>query len=156
MKARIIAYLHVALLVAIVGCAVAAPERSAQNAASAHAPTERTPDMTTQASSPATPAPEDLLTKNDADFVAGFDRLYVQTWGDGAIPQKYKELSGVTLSVVTRCEACLTFHVRMAAKAGATGKEAIEAMRIGLLSGGSITIPTVRVGYKALLDLRLI
>ena len=112
--------------------------------------------MTTQTPSPATPASEDLLTKNDAEFVAGFDKLYSQTWGDGAIPQKYKELSGVTLSVVTRCEGCLTHHVRMAAKAGATGKEAIEAMRIGLLSGGSITIPTVRVGYKALLELGLI
>jgi hypothetical protein len=44
----------------------------------------------------------------------------------------------------------------MAVKAGATGKEAIEAMRIGLLSGGSITIPTVRVGYKTLFELGLI
>jgi AhpD family alkylhydroperoxidase len=112
--------------------------------------------MTTQTPSSATPAPEDLLATNDAEFVAGFDKLYAQTWGEGAIPQKYKELSGVTLSVVTRCEACLTFHLRMAAKAGATGKEAIEAMRIGLLSGGSITIPTVRVGYKTLLELGLI
>jgi hypothetical protein len=43
----------------------------------------------------------------------------------------------------------------MAVKAGATGKE-VEAMRIGLLSGGSITIPTVRVGYKTLLELGLI
>ena len=111
----------------------------------------KTPDPLSES-----PVPEDLLSKNDAEFVAGFDRLYAQTWGDGAIPQKYKELTGVTLSVVTRCEGCLTYHVRMAAKAGATGKEAIEAMRIGLLSGGSVTIPTIRIGYKALLELGLI
>ena len=44
----------------------------------------------------------------------------------------------------------------MAVKAGATAKEAIEAKRIGLLSGGSITIPTIRTGYKLLHDLKLI
>ena len=100
--------------------------------------------------------PEDLLAKNDAEFAAGFERLYSQTWGEGAIPAKYKELSGVSLSVVTRCEPCLSYHIKMATEAGANAKEVVEAMRIGLLSGGSVTIPTVRSGYRALQDLGLV
>jgi AhpD family alkylhydroperoxidase len=111
--------------------------------------------MTATAESPAN-SQEDLLAKSDAEFAAGFEKLYSQTWGEGAIPAKYKELNGVSLSVVTRCEACLSYHLKMAAKADATGMEAIEAIRIGWLSGGSTTIPTVRVGYKVLRELGLI
>jgi len=55
--------------------------------------------MSSNADRPADASPEDLLSKNDAEFVAGFERLYGQTWGEGAIPAKYKELSGVSLSV---------------------------------------------------------
>ena len=60
-----------------------------------------------------TASPEvDLLEANDADFIAGFDKLYTQTWGEGAISAKYKELTGVTLSVVIRCEPCLSYHIK--------------------------------------------
>ena len=116
---------------------------------------QRSSEMTTTTKSPAS-TQEDLLAKNDAEFAAGFEKLYSQTWGEGAIPAKYKELNGVSLSVVIRCEGCLLYHIKTVAKIGATGKEVIEAMRIGLLSGGSITIPTVRVGYKLLQELGLI
>ena len=101
----------------------------------------------------ATPIEIDLLDANDADFVAGFDKLYEKTWGEGAIPAKYKELIGVTLSVVIRCEPCLAYHVKMALAAEATKAEFVEAMRIGILSAGSATIPTARYGYRVLREL---
>ncbi len=104
---------------------------------------------------PAVPA-EDLLAANDAEFVAGLDRMYERTRSAGAIPARYQELSGVTLSVVTRCEPCLAHHLRMAAKAGATGAEAIDALRLGMRTGGPVTIPTVRAGYRSLRELGLI
>jgi AhpD family alkylhydroperoxidase len=110
----------------------------------------------TDAAKPSNGAQEDLLAKNDAEFAAGFERLYSQTWGEGRIPAKYKELCGASLSVFARCEGCLAYHIRMATGAGATADELIEAMRIGLLSGGSVTIPTVRSGYKTLQELGLI
>jgi len=95
----------------------------------------------------------DLLEANDADFVAGFDKLYAQTWGDGAIPAKYKELTGVTLSVVIRCEPCLAYHIKMALAEKATKPEFVDAIRIGILSAGSATIPTARYGYRVLREL---
>jgi len=101
----------------------------------------------------ATTSDVDLLDANDADFVAGFDRLYSQTWGDGAIPAKYKELTGVTLSVVIRCEPCLAYHIKMALAEKATKPEFIDAIRIGILSAGSATIPTARYGYRVLREL---
>jgi AhpD family alkylhydroperoxidase len=100
-----------------------------------------------------TPAEIDLLEVNDAAFVAGFDKLYAQTWGDGAIPAKYKELTGVTLSVVIHCEPCLAYHLKMALAAKATKAEFVEAIRIAILSAGSATIPTARYGYRVLREL---
>ena len=95
----------------------------------------------------------DLLDANDADFAAGFDKLYTQTWGEGAIPAKYKELTGVALSVVIRCEPCLSYHIKRALAAKATKAEFVEAIRIGVLSAGSATIPTARHGYRVLREL---
>ena len=98
----------------------------------------------------------DPLEVNDADFAAKFDELYGKTWGAGAIPAKYKELMGVSISVVTRCEPCLAHHLRMAHRQNATKEEFVEAIRLGLLTGGSITIPTARYGYKVLQDLGVV
>ena len=95
----------------------------------------------------------DLLDANDAGFAAGFDKLYTQTWGEGAIPAKYKELTGVALSVVIRCEPCLSYHIKRALAAKATKAEFVEAIRIGILSAGSATIPTARHGYRVLREL---
>jgi AhpD family alkylhydroperoxidase len=95
----------------------------------------------------------DLLEASDAEFVAGFDALYARTWGEGAIPAKYKELTGVTLSVVIRCEPCLSYHIKKALAAKATPAEFVEAIRIGILSAGSATVPTARHGYKVLREL---
>src|SRR4030095_2773379 len=97
----------------------------------------------TDAAKTSNSAQEDLLAKNDAEFAAGFERLYSQTWGEGRMPAKYKELGGASLSGFARCEGCLAYHIRMAAGAGATADEVIEAMRIGLVSRGSGPNPTV-------------
>ena len=107
------------------------------------------PSAPTQTASP----PIDPLEANDADFAAGFDKLYAQTWGEGAIPAKYKELTGVALSVVIRCEPCLSYHIKQALAAKATKAEFVEAIRIGILSAGSATIPTARHGYGVLHEL---
>src|SRR4029434_4509434 len=88
----------------------------------------------TDAAKTSNSAQEDLLAKHDAEFAAGFERLYSLTRGEGRIPAKYKELCGASLSVFARCEGCLAYHIRMAAGAGATADEVIEAMRIGLVS----------------------
>jgi AhpD family alkylhydroperoxidase len=108
--------------------------------------------MTQETPKTVTPAP-DPIEVNDADFAGKFDALYGNTWGTGAIPAKYNELTGVSISVVTRCEPCLAHHLRMAHGQKATKEEFVEAIRLGLLTGGSITIPTARYGYKVLQDL---
>jgi AhpD family alkylhydroperoxidase len=97
----------------------------------------------------------DPIERHDPTFVAEFDTLYAKTWGDGVIPEKYKQLSGVSISVVQRCDPCLAWHAREAARLGATHAELVEALRLGLLTGGSITIPTVRKAYELIDTLKL-
>jgi AhpD family alkylhydroperoxidase len=92
----------------------------------------------------------DPVTSNDAAFMATFSSQYKLAWGNGAIPAKYKELTGITVSVVLRCEPCLTHHINMAVRAKAGRSEVTEAMRLGLVAGGSAGLPVMQTGYTTL------
>jgi len=92
-------------------------------------------------------ASQDPIVTNDPAFMAVFSQQYKAAFGEGAIPAKYKQLSGATLSVVVKCEDCLKYHVQMAIKLGANRQEIVEALRIGLLTGGSAGMPTMGAAY---------
>ncbi|UCC45881.1 MAG: carboxymuconolactone decarboxylase family protein [Candidatus Zixiibacteriota bacterium] len=59
-------------------------------------------------------------------------------------PARTKELLGLVASLVLRCDDCVAYHIIRAAEAGLTDKEFDEVMSIGMVVGGSITIPHVR------------
>lgn len=85
-------------------------------------------------------AGESLVTKR-------FFRLDGQTYEDGALPAKVKELLGLVASLVLRCDDCITYHVIQCAEAGVTRAEFEEAFSVGLIVGGSIVIPHLRRAY---------
>ena len=114
----------------------------------------RASDPAATNSSPAA-AQIDPIEANDPDFSARFGDLYEKTWGPGAIPEKYKQLTGISISVVERCETCLSWHLKQAVRVGATKAELIEAIRLGQLTGGSICIPTVRRAYEIVIELKV-
>lgn len=70
-------------------------------------------------------------------FVA-FDEA---TFGDGAIPQKYKELMAVAVALTTQCPYCIEIHAKRAKQAGATETELAESTFIAaaLRAGGPLT-----------------
>jgi AhpD family alkylhydroperoxidase len=98
---------------------------------------------------------QDPVVTNDPAFMAVFGEQYKSAFGDGAIPAKYKQLSGATLSVVVKCEECLKYHVQMAMRLGATRQEVVEALRIGLLTGGSAGMPTMGAAYAVMDEAKL-
>jgi len=55
---------------------------------------------------------------------------------DGALPKKTKELIAVGISVVIDCESCMQWHIEQAAKAGASMREVLEAIEVGIEMGG--------------------
>ena len=72
-----------------------------------------------------------------------------QVYQDGALPKASKELLGLTASLVLRCDDCINYHLIECHKAGVQTDELIEALSIGLVVGGSITIPHIRRAIDA-------
>lgn len=73
-----------------------------------------------------------------------FFALDGRTYEAGALDVKTKELLGLVASLVLRCDDCVTYHVVRCQEEGVSRAEAFEALGIGLVVGGSITIPHLR------------
>jgi AhpD family alkylhydroperoxidase len=72
-----------------------------------------------------------------------------QAYREGALPAKVKELLGLVASFVLRCDDCIKYHVIRCREEGVTSEELEEALFIGLIVGGTITIPHQRRAIKA-------
>jgi len=75
------------------------------------------------------------------------------TYLEGALPAKYKELMGLVASAVLRCDDCITYHVIQAFRLGVTRAEQEEAINVALVVGGTIVIPHMRRAYELLTEL---
>ncbi|MBN8531503.1 MAG: carboxymuconolactone decarboxylase family protein [Alphaproteobacteria bacterium] len=73
-----------------------------------------------------------------------FFGLDATTYQAGHLDKKTKELLGFVASLVLRCDDCILYHLIESHKAGVKSEELAEAVSIGMLVGGSITIPHVR------------
>ena len=100
-------------------------------------------------------AQPDPVAVNDPAFMATFTQQYRDAFREGAIPAKYKQLSAITLSVVLKCEECLKSHVQSAINLGAKRQEIVEALRIGLVTGGSAGLPTMEAAYAVMDEAKL-
>ncbi len=76
--------------------------------------------------------------------VKRFFNLDSNTYKDGALPSKTKELLGLVASAVLRCNDCIDYHLEQCAKTGSTKEEIIDALNVALIVGGSIVIPHFR------------
>jgi AhpD family alkylhydroperoxidase len=62
-------------------------------------------------------------------------------FADGALPKKHKELIAVGISVVADCESCMQWHIEQAASSGASEREVLEAVEVGIeMAGGPGTV----------------
>lgn len=92
----------------------------------------------------------------DEDFLPyrRFYNLDTNAYSEGSIPLKYKELMGLSCSMVLRCNDCILYHLEKSFDEGATMAEINEAMNIALIIGGSIVIPHLRFALLALDELK--
>ncbi|HOX47743.1 MAG TPA: carboxymuconolactone decarboxylase family protein, partial [Spirochaetales bacterium] len=67
-----------------------------------------------------------------------FFSLDGQTYRDGALSAKTKELLGLVASLVLRCDDCILYHTIRCKEEGVTSGEFQEAAAVGLVVGGSI------------------
>jgi AhpD family alkylhydroperoxidase len=90
----------------------------------------------------------EILAKYANSSQKRFYGLDASTYEEGALDKKTKELLGFVASLVLRCDDCILYHVIECQKVGVSSKELSEAVSIGLLVGGSITIPHIRRAMK--------
>ena len=91
---------------------------------------------------------------DEADsFFAEFGKLDDKVYADGAISKKHKELMGLAISLTTRCNECILYHLEGCLNAKANLSEIVEAIKIGVIAGGSITYPNARFAFDKLQEL---
>lgn len=73
-----------------------------------------------------------------------FFNMDTNTYKEGALDTKTKELLGLVASTVLRCNDCIDYHLEQCAKTGSNKAEIIDAMNVALIVGGSIVIPHLR------------
>jgi AhpD family alkylhydroperoxidase len=71
-------------------------------------------------------------------------------FSDGALSKKMKELIAVGISVKIDCESCMQWHIDQAATAGATMREVLEAIEVGIEMGGGPATVSARFAIEVL------
>lgn len=66
------------------------------------------------------------------------------TYTDGELSKKIKELIAVGISVEMDCESCMQWHIEQAAASGASLREVLEAVEVGIEMGGGPATASAR------------
>ncbi|MBK7570580.1 MAG: carboxymuconolactone decarboxylase family protein [Bacteroidetes bacterium] len=70
--------------------------------------------------------------------------LDTNTYADGALNVKTKEMLGLVASMVLRCDDCIKYHLGKCKDEGVTTAEVFEVFAIANIVGGTIVIPHLR------------
>ena len=76
------------------------------------------------------------LKRAQPDTLKGFNLIHGQAMQAGALDPKTKELIAVALSVGSRCDPCIAFHVHAALRHGASRDELMEVLSVAVMMGG--------------------
>jgi len=69
---------------------------------------------------------------------------------DGALDKKTKELMALSISIVTKCEPCMEWHLDQALQAGAKDEAIYETIDVAIEMGGGQAGAYARFVLKAL------
>ena len=76
--------------------------------------------------------------------------LEEKAFSDGALNKKTKELMALSISIVTKCEPCMEWHLDQAMQAGATDEEIYETIDVAIEMGGGQALAYSRFVLNAL------
>lgn len=79
-----------------------------------------------------------------------FIELEEKAFSNGALSKKQKELMALSISIVTKCEPCMEWHVQQAHLAGATDEEIYETIDVAIEMGGGPAAAYARFALNAL------
>jgi len=77
----------------------------------------------------------------------GFAEVARTAIAPGALDSKTKELIALAIGITARCDGCLAYHAKAAAKYGASREEIMETIGVAVYMGGG---PSMIYGAEAL------
>jgi AhpD family alkylhydroperoxidase len=84
------------------------------------------------------------ILAEDNKVLKRFWSLDHQTYQEGALDARTKELLGLVASMVLRCDDCIKYHLGTCHEMGITKAEIFDVFAVANLVGGSICIPHTR------------
>jgi AhpD family alkylhydroperoxidase len=73
------------------------------------------------------------IAKAEPDLVRGYRMLATSRAKSGALDAKTRELVALAVAVTLRCDGCITTHVDLARRQGATADEITDALGIAVM-----------------------
>jgi AhpD family alkylhydroperoxidase len=90
------------------------------------------------------------LTGLGSKVYAAFLDMEKAAFADGCITKKNKELIAVGISVVVDCESCMEWHISQSAQSGASEREVLEAIEVGIEMGGGPATVSARFALEVM------
>jgi AhpD family alkylhydroperoxidase len=88
----------------------------------------------------------------DSKVYKAFLDMERMAFSDGELTKQTKELIAVGISVVINCESCMQWHIEQAAKAGASERQVLEAIEVGIEMGGGPATAHARFALDVMAD----
>lgn len=86
----------------------------------------------------------ELILSKDNLVIKRLYNLDTNTYAEGALPVKTKELLGLVASMVLRCDDCIRYHLGKCHEEGVNTAEIYEVFAVANIVGGTIVIPHTR------------
>ncbi len=84
------------------------------------------------------------LLAEDNRVIKRIFNLDTNTYKDGILPARVKEMLGLVSSMVLRCDDCVRYHLEQCFSLGIKKAEILEIFAVANLVGGTIVIPHTR------------
>ncbi|MGL6269915.1 MAG: carboxymuconolactone decarboxylase family protein, partial [Chitinophagaceae bacterium] len=81
-----------------------------------------------------------ILSKNNL-VLKRLWNLDTNTYEDGALDKKTKEMLGLVASMVLRCDDCIKYHLGKSQDLGISTEQIYEIFAVANIVGGTIVIP---------------
>ena len=86
---------------------------------------------------------EVILSKNNL-VMKRLWNLDTNTYEEGALNKKTKEMLGLVASMVLRCDDCIKYHLGKCHELGVNSPELYEIFAVANIVGGTIVVPHTR------------
>ena len=86
----------------------------------------------------------EVILSKDNLVIKRLWNLDTNTYVEGALDVKTKELLGLVASMVLRCDDCIKYHLGKSHELGITTEQMYEVFAVANIVGGTIVVPHTR------------